>query len=80
MDHLIKAKYWLGDVVYQRVAAERLPGMVIRVTVTPAGVAYAVSFEGGFENTYYEMELTTEYIPEYVEGREEDNEKERVDG
>lgn len=66
----VRAAYWLGSIVFLRTRQERLPGMVTGVSVKPTGVIYCVGWGDGKEDWHYEMELTAEYIAEFVEGRE----------
>ena len=56
--------FWLGDIVYLKVRAERKPGFVTCVSVHPTGTRYWVTFEDG-ESDHYEFELSSEYVPDY---------------
>jgi len=66
----IETKFWIGDIVYQKVASDESPGMVTAVRLGPSGsVGYSVSAEHG-DGFYFECELTDVYIPDY--GQKED--------
>ncbi len=56
----VKFDYWLGDIVYQRVAAEAAPGMVTVVQIAGNdNVTYGVTWEGG-SSFYFGRELTAD--------------------
>jgi hypothetical protein len=55
----------IGDIVYHRLAAEREPGLVTGLFVRPGCCGYNVTWPDCVERTHYEMELTTEYLPDY---------------
>lgn len=62
----IETLYWFGDIVYLRVADEECRGMITRVEILPGNaIRYEVAW-GGETEWKYEMELTTEYVPDYV--------------
>ena len=68
MDHNIKTNYWFGDTVYLRVNEDKKKGMVVGIHLRPGSqTSYSVCWAGGTETCHYEMELTSEYIPEYAE-------------
>lgn len=64
MKRQIETKFWLGDIVYQKVATDETPGMVTAVRIGPAGVGYSVSQEHG-DGFYFEIELTDVFIPDW---------------
>jgi hypothetical protein len=61
----IHCAYALGDIVYYRLARERLPGLVTGIKLTPQGLSYLVSWPDHQEHQHYEMELSTEFVPDY---------------
>ncbi len=56
--------YWIGDIVYLRVADEKRRGMVTGVMFRQ-GETYAVTWPDGNEKWHAAIELTSEYIPEW---------------
>lgn len=63
--YTIYVKFYLGDVVYIKVAKEKYAGMVTGYSVRPNGVHYSVTWEGGEESFHYAIELTKEFIPDF---------------
>lgn len=62
----IKPAYWIEDIVFLRVSAERKQGMVIGIMIRPGDTyVYEVQWDGGFENVHYEIELTKEFIASF---------------
>jgi hypothetical protein len=66
----IETKFWIGDIVYQKVAADESPGMITAVRLGPSGsVGYSVSQEHG-DGFYFEVELTDVFLPDYAKEKE----------
>jgi hypothetical protein len=63
--------YQVGDTVFLRVAAERVPGFVTGIIVRPAGVLYEVTWESGV-SAHFDFELTDTYVPDFGADKEED--------
>jgi ribosomal protein L21E len=61
----IYVKFDLGDIVYLKITPEQYKGMVTGISVRPTGNCYSVTWEDGHESTHYDLELTTEFIPDY---------------
>lgn len=57
--------YDLGAIVYLRIKDERQPGMVTGFTVRQNAVIYLVSWPDGNERGHYEMELSSEFVPNF---------------
>jgi hypothetical protein len=57
--------YSLGDVVYHRLVEDRFPGMVTYLLIKPIGVVYGVTWPNRQETQHYEIELSSEYVPDY---------------
>lgn len=60
----------LGDIVYLRVATERSPGMITGILIRPTGKSYWVSWCDATETLHYDIELTSEFVPEYAQESE----------
>ena len=68
MKRTIETLYWHGDIVYLRVDDCCRRGMVTRVTFSPGATPlYLVTWPGGGETSHYEVELSSEYVPDYVQ-------------
>lgn len=63
-------RFWLQDVVYLRTCETKLPGMITAVHVRPNGVSYAVTWGSGGESFHYDFELSTVFVPEWVQSTE----------
>lgn len=61
----IKTAYWIGDTVYLRLRADRIPGLVTGVQFYPGNYMYCITWGTGTDTRHYELELTTEYMPDY---------------
>lgn len=61
----VQVAYGLGDIVFLRVAEERIAGMVTSISVRPGHVIYMVSWDGGLDTYHYEMELTSEFVQSF---------------
>jgi len=62
------SQYTFGDVVFLRVSGEKKPGMVTAVSFRPGGSrTYGVTWSGGTESWHHEIELSSEYVPEWIE-------------
>lgn len=61
----VRAIYWFFDIVYLRVRSEKLTGMITGIALKPTGLTYAVTWGTGTETWHYEMELTSEYVPDF---------------
>ena len=59
------ACYWIGATVYHRLVDEKRAGLITGVTFTPEGHYYWVTWPDLSEAKHYEMELTSEYVPDY---------------
>ena len=55
----------IGQTVYLLMAKENRPGMVTSYMVTPKEVLYNVSWGNATDTRHYDIELTTEYTPDY---------------
>lgn len=64
----VQFAYSIGDVVYHRMASERRRGLVTGLGVNPGGKIYFVTWQDGQEFKHYELELTTEYFPDFDGG------------
>jgi hypothetical protein len=60
--------YSIGDIVYHRLATEKQRGMVTGLQVRPSALLYDVVWPNRTETQHYEMELTTEFVPDYESG------------
>jgi hypothetical protein len=69
----IYVKFDLGDIVYLKINPEPYKGMVTGINVSPGGNYYSVTWEDGHESNHYDMELTTEFIPDYRAKNAEDD-------
>ncbi len=58
------AKFWIEDIVYLKVAREKSPGIITRVSITQAQIAYEVQWDGCC-TVHYDFELSTEFVPDY---------------
>ena len=58
-------KFYIGDTVYLRLNREEYRGMVTGYNIRPNGVTYLVSWEDASDTCHYDLELTTEFIPDY---------------
>lgn len=61
----VETLYWLGDIVYLRVAGKECKGMITAVAIMDCGTKYEVSWPAETD-WRHAMELTTEYVPDYV--------------
>ena len=57
--------YWIGDIVYQRVAEERRRGMITGVSFRAQGEAFEVTWAHLLPTWHAAIELATEHIPEW---------------
>jgi hypothetical protein len=57
--------YQIGDVIYLRVRDDALRGMITSITLTPGCPIYFIKWGDGSSSTHYEIEITTEYIPDF---------------
>jgi hypothetical protein len=65
MPREINAKFWFGDIVFLKVAQDRNPGMVTGVILRGNNsTTYEVTWDGGV-TLHYDMELTTEFVPDW---------------
>ncbi len=73
----IESAYWIGDVVYLRVADEPLRGMITQVMFAGdnSQASYNVYWGDKSSTWNFGMELTTEYIPEYARTDNETDDK-----
>lgn len=55
----------LGQIVYLRVAHDRVKGMVTGYLVRHNGASVLVTWPDCAETTHYPFELTTEYVADY---------------
>lgn len=61
-------RFSLGDTVYLVIREEKIAGMITGINVRPAGTVYQVCWSNtGCDNIYYEMELTDEFCPDYLQ-------------
>jgi hypothetical protein len=66
--------YWFGDIVYLKTRGEKLQGMVTGLQIRPdSRYIYQVTWGHGTESAHYEIELTHEFVPEYVVGQADTN-------
>lgn len=56
--------FWLGDVVYLKIAQDRNPGMITGVLVRPNGVIYEAQFEDHVQ-MHFDIELTETFVPSF---------------
>ena len=61
----IYLKFRIGDVVYLKIRREKHMGMVTGISVRPNGCNFAITWEGGDESQHYDIELTSEFIPNF---------------
>ena len=71
--HIHRSKFGFGDIVYLVVNAERIKGMVTRVSFNPCGMVYGVTWAGGAEAYHLEIELTKEFVPDFGVDRDGDH-------
>jgi hypothetical protein len=64
----IRTLYALGQTVFHRLARERAPGLITGLQVYPGGYLYQVTWPDRSESRHYELELTTEYVPDFGTG------------
>ena len=58
--------YHIGSIVYLRICPDRRKGMVTGIMLRPDMHLYLVTWaDETCERGHYEMELTTEYLPDY---------------
>jgi len=73
-------RYTFGDVVYLRVRGEQVRGMVTQITLrSGSSPLYGVTWGSGTESWHYEYELSTEFLPWYPLGYQEQAKKEESD-
>lgn len=60
----VSTRWWMGDVVYLRVAGERSRGMIVGVLISPNGLVYSVQFEG-MCSMHFEIELSSEFVHDF---------------
>jgi hypothetical protein len=65
---VIALRHDMGDIVYHRLATERRKGMITGFTVAPDGAIYFVTWSDRGETKHFEIELTSEYVPDYEVG------------
>jgi hypothetical protein len=53
--------FWFGDIVFLKVCTDRYQGMITRAIVSPAGIIYMVTWEGGDKSNHFAMELSTTF-------------------
>jgi hypothetical protein len=53
--------FWFGDIVYLKVRTDRYQGMITRAIISPAGVIFMVTWEGGEETNHFGMELSATF-------------------
>jgi hypothetical protein len=59
--------YSPGDVVFLKIRTERIPGMVTAIHIYPGTASFMVCWASdGRETCHYALELTPEFIPDYV--------------
>ncbi len=63
--HTVTSAYWLGDIVYHRLATEKRRGMITGINLCPDGMYYWVTWSDGHEMKHYPIELSTEFLPDY---------------
>ncbi|HMF38294.1 MAG TPA: hypothetical protein VKF17_16745 [Isosphaeraceae bacterium] len=61
----IACDYWLGDIIFHRIAEERKRGMVTGINICPDGLYYWITWSDGHETKHYPIELTSEFVPDY---------------
>ncbi len=64
---VIMTQYAIADIVYLRVRSERIRGMVTGIVARPCSVLFYVTWGNGTETAHYEIELSSEYVPDYNE-------------
>lgn len=63
----IESAFEIGDVVFLRMRQDHVGGIITRLMVFGAGeVSYSVSWGNGQDSWHYAMELSTEYVPNFV--------------
>lgn len=74
MSNLPETKYSLGDIVYHRLREDKEKGMIVGITFAlDGGFYYEVVWGGcGYPMDHFEMELTSEYLPQFDGLRDED--------
>lgn len=60
------SRYGIGEVVYLRLRDEQKRGMVTRVLFRPDGVMYETSWADAASSWHYEIELSSEYVPDFA--------------
>lgn len=60
------ARYALGDIVYLKVRSDKIRGMVTGIKFYPGGCFYSITWGNGNDSAHYGLELSTEYVAEYV--------------
>lgn len=61
-----ESEYWIGDIVFLRVAPERYAGMVTALRICPQNcLVYEVGWEGRSATNHYAIELTSEFVPQF---------------
>lgn len=60
MKRTVESAFWIGDIVYRKMDTEGEEIMITEVHFTPGGVTYSCSVGGGYDSTFYEMELSKE--------------------
>ena len=75
----IQTTFWIGDVVYLIVNNEPERGMITGVMFNANNsITYEVTWAGGSSTWCYDVELSTEYVPDY--GRDGGSDHAEVDG
>ena len=67
---IIETEYSLGEIVYLRMREDKKQGMITGVTIRPgkdgSTMSYNVTWGDTAETMHYSIELTREYLPEFV--------------
>ncbi len=66
-EHKLQTEFWVGDVVYLRVADEPMRGMVTSVNIRQAMVTFEVTWGTTAASWHHAMELSLEYVPDFMD-------------
>lgn len=64
----VTAEFGIGDVVYLKLARERLPGFVTAIQIDMAAVRYRASWGDYSDTWHFGFELSRDYVPDYASG------------
>lgn len=68
VERKLRTKYWLGDLVYQRIVEDKRPGIITGIGINgTGGVFYEITWPNAVETPHFDYELTSVFIPDYAQ-------------